>query len=402
MYIVLMAFSTSRQQIRVLYITSDTSLLHPNGKGLELYQAVAAEFDEMHIMVLRTGLAPKNPVLRVGKNIWVYTVSHDVWWRAPIAALKTLHQELYFGNTFRADLIIATDPYESAALAWWLGRTYHRLVQVHVYHDIMRTSKKEKQDSRQRWRTRIALWVLPKVASVRTSTEALAVRMKTLWPQIPQIEVLPRFYRPVRKIGSGSSILKTTFPQFSFVFVYVGPLTYDGDVSAVIDAARVPLSNAHVGLIIIGDGNARHEYKRRVKSYGLEANVVFVHDESMYDTYVSEADAVLIPSVTPEADDLLLFAAQQERAIIATETTFRRDVFGVNALQLMPLPTMVSLMTEMNHLLNDYGLRRSVAQSARAVSEKIVNTNNDDYSLIYRRSIERGLWANDEVKKGTI
>jgi len=389
-----MASTTSRQRIRVLYISTDESLLHPKGSSFEAFKAVAEGFSEIHIVVLRTGIAPRHPVLRIGKNMWVYTINHQYWWWVPVVAVRPIHQELFFAEGFRADLIVATDPYESAGLAWWIGRKYGRPVQVHVAHEILRKGTNNR-DKNQLWRTRIAMWVLPKVASVRTNTEALADRVRSLWPQIPQVEVLPRYFQSPSSVTATDSTLKEQYPQFSFLYVFVGPLTYDGAVSAVIDAARVPLANPSVGLIIIGDGNARHEYERRVQSYGIEANVVFIRDNSVTDTYVAIADVLIITDTTVEADDLLLFAARHKRAIIATETTYRRDVFE-NALQLIPAPTMVSLMTEMNRLLNDYGLRHSLGVVAESVSSQLSNQTNEEYCATYRFSLERGLWADEE------
>ena len=108
---------SNRDITRILFISRNTDLLNPTRQTLDGYINISELFDEVHILILRQGIPPKNPVLRVSNNVWVYTVSTRYWWQARKSGLDLLRKQLVFANGFRPDLIVARDPFESAIIA---------------------------------------------------------------------------------------------------------------------------------------------------------------------------------------------------------------------------------------------------------------------------------------------
>ena len=126
---------SNRDVTRVLFISQDESLLNPTKQTLDGYINLSDLFDEVHILILRQGIEPKNPVLRLEKNMWLYTASDKNWWYTPVKGKILAEDQLVFAEGFRPDIIVARDPFESAVLAIYLGKKYGRPVQIHVLED---------------------------------------------------------------------------------------------------------------------------------------------------------------------------------------------------------------------------------------------------------------------------
>lgn len=108
---------TTRNVTRVLFISKDESLLNPETQSLDGFLNLKELFDEVHIVILREGIPPKNPVMRVSDNVWIYTAAAHTWIGTPKAGIDLITKEMVFASGFRPDLIVARDPFESALVA---------------------------------------------------------------------------------------------------------------------------------------------------------------------------------------------------------------------------------------------------------------------------------------------
>ncbi|MCA9340830.1 MAG: hypothetical protein KDA17_07990, partial [Candidatus Saccharibacteria bacterium] len=103
---------TGRTKSRVLFVTTDESVLATDSSVQTEYRTLAAYFDEVLVMVLvaREGADTHE---RITPNMWVYQVHARYWWRLPWAAATHAYAALTFNGAVRPDIVVAKDPFES-------------------------------------------------------------------------------------------------------------------------------------------------------------------------------------------------------------------------------------------------------------------------------------------------
>lgn len=394
--------SSNRNETRVLFISRDESLLNPTQQSLDGYTNISDLFDEVHILILRQGIKAKNPVLRVAKNVWLYTASDRDWWKTPFAGMSLARQQLVFAEGFRPDLIIARDPFESTVLGLMLSKKYQRPLQLHILEDY---SKLEfiKKDKRNIWRSRLAPYVISRIKSVRTSTVALHDLIKIKF-SVKDLAVLPRFNNYESLISIPQTIdLRARYKPFVFIMLYIGKLTNESAVNRAIDAGRFGLRNPHVGLIILGDGPAKKMFEKRAEILGIKEQVVFETDVRDVVPYLKSANVLIVPDVDIESEEVALKGAAAGIPMVLSRTPVREDIFtdGESALFCAP-DNIDEFSLKLNILMNDVLLRKHMVQLAQ---EMIVAKFHDDpnkYLNAYRKSLEQVLFiegSEDENKK---
>jgi glycosyltransferase involved in cell wall biosynthesis len=382
-----------RNVVRVLFISRDETLLNPTQQTLDGFIALSDLFDEVHILILRQGIPPKYPVLRVAKNVWLYTVSARAWWWTPVVARRLVADQLVFVGGLRADLIVARDPFESGLLASWLARYYQRPAQLHVLQDY--TLPEFLLAARgNRWRKLLPRFIIPRFLSVRTATLAIARRLEKKF-LIEDLAALPRYtdYAALARLPAAID-LKTKYPTFSFVMLFVGRLGYESTCHRVIDAAREYLRNPRVGLIIIGEGPAKKEFQKRAALYGITPQVVFADQDVDVTSYLKTAHVLIVSDTDSEADDILLRGAAVGIPLIVTKNQFRDDMLvHEESAYIVQNEGVEFLRVAINTLLNDVGLRHRLALRAKDVILDRFMINPEDYRRAYRASIEKALFV---------
>lgn len=383
---------SNRNVTRVLFISHDESLLNPTKQSLDGYIDISELFDEVHILILREGIKPKKPVLRVDDNVWIYTANDKDWWRTPAAGKKLANEQLSFAGGFRPDMIVARDPFESAYLALSLGKKYHRPVQIHVLENFYSPAflKKSRHN---RWRKWLAKYTLMRADSVRTATNAMRNRLQSRF-SFKDLEVLPKFnnYEALAKVTVPEE-LKDKFRRFSFIIVCVGRLEYDSRLYQAIDAARFGLKNPRIGLIILGDGPARSEYEERTKIFGIREQVVFETKAKDIVPYLKLAHVLVVPEVDHDSDEVALQGAAVGVPTILAANPAREDVFVDNESTLFcEMDNIDEFSLKLNILMNDIPLRRHMADLASEMIKIKFHEDPIKYRKAYRESIEKVLF----------
>lgn len=389
--------ASDRNIVRVLFISRDETLLNPTQQSLDGFLQLSDLFDEVHIVILRVGIAPKYPVLRVGKNVWLYTVGSRHWWWAPVLAKRLIEQELVFVGGMRPDLIVARDPYESAVLGLVLGNHYKRPVQVHVVDDYT-TKTFVRAAPGNWWRRLLARWVFKRAISVRTNTAALAEVLGRHYTT-PDLAVLPRYHNYEQLLSQPpSTYLHDRYRNFSFILLYIGRLGYESTLFRVLDAARGFLRNPRVGLVVVGEGPAQAEFQKRANMLGIAGQVVFEKAQVDLGTYLKSASALVVSDRDGDADEVALQGAAAGIPVVLARNQFRDDVFvdGESAL-LFDHASVEELSTRLGLLLNDIGLRKQLVLQAREIIRDRFHSDMHAYRLAYRTSIERALFIEENT-----
>ena len=389
--------NSSRDVTRVLFISQDESLLNPTKQSLDGYTNLTDLFDEVHVLILRQGIPAKNPVLRIAKNLWIYTATAKDWWQTPEAGRKLIEKELVFADGFRADIIVARDPFESAYLAKRLGSKYSRPVQVHVLDDYTKADFLLKS-RHNRWRRYLPRFTLRDIRSVRTSTKALSDLMqKRFAPE--NLDILPKFNNYEALIKTAPSIeLRERYKPFVFILLYIGKLDHAAALHRVIDAARFGLKNPHIGLLVLGNGPARKEFEERARVLGVREQVVFIPDVKDDVPYLKSANVLIVPDTNPESEEVVLRGAAAGIPMVLARTKIREDLFtdGENAL-LCDEAAVDEYSLKINILMNDIPLRRQLTEAATDMIESRFHEDPIKYRAAYRESIEEVLFLPEIV-----
>ncbi len=387
---------SDRDLTRLLFISADESLLNQTQQTLDGYLNLSDVFDEVHIVILRPGIPVKNPVLRVEKNMWLYIATAEAWWWTPVRALKLIREQLEFADGFRPDLIVARDPYESALVAYAAAKRYGRATQVHVLEDFTDPQFLANVPHAW-WRGKVARWVLKRSLSVRTATNQIEQLIKKHFPHVPDVATLPRFnnYESLTHAPVQRSI-KEKYPQFTFIMLYFGTLDHNSTAYQVIDAARTVLHNPRVGLVVVGDGSARTEFKKRSELLEIAPQVVFERTADDMAGYLKTADVLIVSDTDSAGDEMVIRGAAAGIPVIATVTDLRQDLFVDGESILLAEPDDVSALTaKLNIILNGFAMRKQLATRALHIVETRLHEDPSVYRLTYKHSVEAGLFAGE-------
>ena len=397
---------SNRDVTRVLFISADESLLNPTQQSLDGYTNIADLFDEVHILMLRTGIPTKTPVLRVAENVLLYTATSSLWWLLPSKGIKLANDQLVFADGFRPDLIVARDPFESAVAAILLGRTHKRPVQIHALENYL-TDEFKKREPRNRWRRFIPQFTLSRVKSIRTTTRAI-LDMLRKESTAPDIALLPRLNNYESMITKPATIdLREKYKPFVFIMIYIGKLGYDSMFYKALDAARFGLRNPHLGMIVLAEGAAEKEFAKRAEVLGVREQVVFEPTVKDYLPYLKSGNVLIVPDTTPESEEIVLQGAAAGIPMVLARTPVREDIFVDGESALLCDPASVDEFSlKLNILMNDVPLRRQMVEAAQDMIKAKFHENPEAYRKTYRASIEQVLFLNeseeDDAKEASV
>lgn len=377
-----------RTMSRILFVTRDVAFLEKNSMSIRTLLPLANFFDEMHIMVLvplRDFQKPK----RIVGNVWVYGVTAQLWWMLPFAAVTKAKEQLVFNGSFRPDLIVALDPFESGLAAYNISREFHRPFQVHIFQNFYKDSY-TKQEKGNVWRRKIADYVLKRAQSVRVSTQALRDTLKQKYTSVSDISILPQFHNFKMLIDAKPSFdVHEKYSDFVFTILAFGPLTSDSHLHDTFSALNDVLHNPKIGLIIIGDGPAKKLFEEKVELLGVKKNVIFLSSTNDLTSYLKTADVLIQTDVSNEGEEIVFKAAAAGLPMIMYETDTRVDLFedGVSA-TLCAVGDVHTLAQYVAAFLNNTGLRMQYKAAAQDVVKTRLQEDEVTYYRSFRDSIE--------------
>jgi len=383
--------ASDRDVTRVLFISKNTALLNPSQQTLDGYINVSDMFDEVHILVMRTGIAPRQPVLRPNKNVWIYTIAAKYWWQLAGQARELLERELKFAAGFRPDLIVARDPLESGLVALRAAKDYSRPVQLHVTK-----STYDREVSIDFLHRLLAWFIIPKFPSVRVTN-------KMIWNKIHD-RVTTKDFAMLPRLNPYESILKSQtkidlhkkYPQYIFNMVFVGQLEEGSSVLEVINAAAEMLQNTSVALFIIGDGPLRSDCRSRAKALGIEKQIVYLPSTVNVAKYLKSAHLLFITDTDEFSEDIMLQAAYAEIPMLLSKTEHRLDLFSHLESAYFCEPHEIEMLaTGLSALMNDVELRKQLSDQALSAVQDYFHQDPTIFQRKYRESIEEAMFAGE-------
>jgi glycosyltransferase involved in cell wall biosynthesis len=238
--------------------------------------------------------------------------------------------------------------------------------------------------------------------SIRTATDRLTETLQKEYPHIADISTLPRFHNfaGIAQNALGLDI-KQKYTQFSFIILYVGQLSHGCRAFQAIDSSRNLMRSPKVGLVVLGDGEARTELQSRAKVLGIESQVVFEKNTNDMYSYLKSADVLIIPDANEFSDELAIKGAASGIPLVLAHTQQRQDLFtdGESAL-FFEDNNIISMSDQMKKILNDLGVRTALSHNARVQIAEKLHEDPLVYKLAYRDCVEEALFPEDS--KGTV
>ena len=390
---------SDRVKSRILFITKDPAYLERRNTEARVMEALAPLFDEVHVMVLLP-FGGKEDAKRWQSNMWVYRVRARYWWQSPRRALEAAAAQLSFADGFRPDIIVALDPFESGWSALRISKKFKRPYQVHVDVDFF-TDRFKDAHKKNKWRVRIAKYVLSRAQGVRTETAQLADVLRARIKHVRDVRVLPQFYNFKSFLDAQPTFdVHERYKDFTYTALAFGPLTADSHLHDTFSALNQTLHNPRIGLIIFGDGPAKQLFEEKVELLGVKKNIIFLPVATDLVSYLTTADVLVQTDTSKESEEVVLKAAAAGLPSVMYTTDLRSDLFtDGDSASLCEEGDVHGIEEGFKALLNNTALRTQYKKFARHVVETRLVEDEDLYYRALRDSIEITLNAENGSQK---
>ena len=388
--------TSSRQQARLLVCTRDVGMIADESMSQKRVLELAEMFEEVHVIVLNIDKSRRDERIRVSRNAWIYPTHSDAWWRTPFDAFRVAKAQLAFGNGFRADMVIAEDPFECGMVGYRIARKFERIFQVHVIDDFFDAHFAESAPYND-LRAWVAKFVLGKADCVRTRSAYLRDRIVESYPDLAgQAEVLPMHYDlEAWRDYVPQFDIHERYPQFKFILLHVSSMTDASRTEQVLlGAARILNRYPTVGLVIVGDGPQRDALERQIAEYDLAGKVIVESKVDELPSMMKTANLLLHFSTEESADLIVLRAAAAGLPMVVGESGIAGELFvdGESA-YICPQDDPVCMGEKISHFLSENQLRARFALNAKTIVFDRVEQRYDMYVRAYKASIERCMAA---------
>lgn len=382
---------SQRVQSRVLFITQDVSVFTEDSLQQRHFKTIATLFDEVHIIVVCEYWQAKRDVVRLQKNIWLYTTAARYWWTQPFIARSIAHYQLSFVDGFRPDIVVALDPFESGICGISIASHYNRVFQVHVLEDFLTDAFKTASTENKR-RIKMAKYVLKRAQSVRVLTQVLKEKIAHLYPKTHDLMLLPQHYNIEAILASANIPNKEAeklFPEYAFLALYVGPLDHDSTLFRVLDACRSILVSPKIGLLVLGDGPCKKEFMERAVILGIEKQVIFQSDMTKLISYFHRADILICPDTTADSEELIIKAAASGLPLLLSKTQLRSDLFThEESAFLCDKEDTIDFSLQLKKFLNGSALRVQLRDNAKNVVKTRLHEDPEAFAIAYKDTVE--------------
>lgn len=399
---VLETTTSDRDKSRVLIVTEDLKVLDTSSLEHKFYLGLADRFDEVHVIVAAPLRQKKKMAKRVNDNLWLYTTGHVGLHRAPFAVQKVAKNQLTFSEGFRPDFIVATNPYESGLGAYLLAKKHDRPFQLHV-REMFWTDEYKNKNRANKWRQRIARWLLNRTESVRTTTNDFKKYLEENYKNVSDLSVLPRHYSVKELVRLAKQPTEgDVFAKFAFVFLFVGRLDYKSTLFRTIDAVRDSLKLPRTVLVVVGDGPAKEEFKERAKIFGVEDKVIFKPETADLLPIMKSADLFICTDTTEASEDIVIKAAAAGSTLLLAKTELREDLFTHEEdAYLCDAEDTTAFTVAIDKFLHDNLTRNKLKEAAQFMVEMRLHEDIETFYAAYQESLERVFNVFDAAEEET-
>lgn len=385
---------SNRNGIRLLILTRDATIAIQGSLAERRILALSQVFSEIHIIILGVNEGNDDASLRIAENVWFYRTSSHFWWKMGFDAYRIANEQLTFAGGFRADIILAEDPFESGVTGYYLAKRHERPLQIHVLEDFYDPVFKE-QDTHNYLRIYMAEFSLKRADTIRTKSEYLLEEITALYPRLKDhTEVLPLYHNlEAWRDHTPLFSLHERYPQFKFIMLCISAMQNRSHTAEII-AGAAPLLHQYptIGLIIVGSGPLRSALEKQAIALDVHNQIEFEPTPNEYISHMKSANILIHLSEDTEEDDVVMAAAAVRLPIIGGTRGLAGDLFiNDETAQLCENTDATCVSNKINHYLNSNQTRVQCALNAQEVIFDRIEQDYGAYLDAYRESIERAL-----------
>lgn len=383
-----------RTQTRLLIFTTNKSSADPaSSLGARLLD-LATMFAEIHVVVLNIASAGPVESGKLGDNVWLYATNSRHSLDAYFDGKKIAGKELEFANGFRADIVLALDPYLSGVVAGAVAKKFNRPLQVHLTTNIF-DSYYQKQLPHPWVKSMMLRAVFKQAASVRVAGRNIQQRLLEKYPELATVTELIPTYVDLLSVRDfePSGELPSRYPESNLIMLFLGPLREGGGVMEALEAARLVLQYPTAALLIIGEGPLLQELQKRVETLHLSEQVMINPPGISELTALHESHFLIYPGGAGADNTVVMKAAAAGLPMAAGRTELVNNLFTDDVSALICNQGDVSCLRQaLNRYLNENVLRKRIAREARADIFDRVEQDVEAYKNSIRISIEKALY----------
>lgn len=301
--------------MRVLMISGDKMMCVPKSAVRERTKLYAQEAGALDVV----SFTPRGPYIESTDSPLhiIPTQSRSRWLYILDAYLSGRHLQ-------RPDVITVQDPFETGIAGLLLARRFKIPLHVQIHTDIFDPHFCT-HSLLNRLRVGIARFVLRRAARIRVVSERIAQSLVPLSLHA-SVSVLP-IYADISRFA-GLSRMK--HPRFKIALLYTGRLEKEKRADVAIYALKAARDARHdAGLTIVGQGREEERLRTLVRSLGMERFVEFVGWRDDITPFLSQADALLVPSVYEGYGLVVVEALAAGVPVIATDVGIAREAGAI-------------------------------------------------------------------------
>jgi glycosyltransferase involved in cell wall biosynthesis len=389
----LLDVESDRDTVRLLIVTRNVSIRELGSLSQKHLIELGQVFNEIHVIILNERDEEETvSTVRLSDNVWIYTTESKNWWTTIYDAYKIAGTQISFAGGFRADVVIAEDPFESGIAAYSIARAHKRPFQIHVLEDIYDPSF-EARDEYNALRMLSVPFILKRAQCIRTQGEFIRTALIDEYPSIAsRTEVLPTYYNlQAWKDTKPQFDLHERYPQFKFIILNISTMSIRSHIQNVITSVA-PLLYQYptIGLVLVGNGPMRSAIEKQVLGLGIQNQVEFEPMPTEVISHMKSANLLIHASEDSEEDVYVLQAATVKLPMVASLSSVANALFidGESA-YLCDSNDTRTITKKINAYLNDNQVRTKFALSAQETVFERIAQDYATYVHAYRNSIER-------------
>lgn len=386
---------TRARKIRLLIITKDESVLDRSSGFFKRIIDGRSYFFEIHVVLLIVRKLPtEQSTIRLTENVWVYMTNSRSWWQLVYDGYTLARHQMTFARGFRADCIVAEDPFESALVGWLLKRYASRPLQIHLSEGFYDTAYVRSFPHSMLYSWMIQ-FLMPRANSIRARSESVLAHVQTLYPSCATAsELLPVYYdlQAWKNIASKVDI-RTEFPQFNFIILHITAMRNISHTTEVIQGvAPVLRKYPKIGLLIVGEGPLRAHYEKEIIVQKIQKQVEFIPRPNEYISLMKASHILVHLSDDTSEDEVLYEAGVTRLPIVCTQTGTGKTLFKDNHSALMVMPNDIEAITKkVEQYISNNNDRTQFALEALQIVTRETTQDYEQYLRDYAESVTKNV-----------
>lgn len=369
--------------MNILMFSGDPRALEPGSDTRRRLTAYARVLGTLHVIV-RTERAGR---MQRDGSLSLYPASP----RTILGFVRAWHMGAMLCRSNRYDAISVQAPDVLGCIGWLLALRMGVPLQLQLHTDYL-TPRYRRASWKERIHYVLARFLIPRAACVRAVSERIrrSIRESGIRNKESGIAVLP-IYTDISKFLDAQPDAETErrFAAYDFKMVAAGRFVEkEKNFSLLIDVMRDFVRIAPRSLLIIaGDGPDRKQYESRIRSYGLEKNIILEPWRDDLPSFLKSFDLYLLSSNYEGWNRGVVEAMAAGLAIVMTDVGLAGEVVrdGENG-RVVPPGSADAMRGAIAEMYRDPGRRAALAAAGQRTAREMRPETEDEYLALYKRT----------------